>query len=297
MNSSTSNIYTYEFFSNSNSPKGIIHISHGMAEHILRYSWLIDRFNRDGYHVIAQDHRGHGKKILNESEGFFSEVNGWGKVISDLEILLQDTKTKYPHLKQYLLGHSMGAWICLKILINKNKIDGLILSGATLIPSYLVILLNLVSGISNYLYGGHAKNNFLYYLTFETYNKAFKPNRTKSDWISSDNTNVNDYLNDPLCGFRATNNLWLNLSQGISETFNKNNYLNVYKDTPIYIISGKDDPFTDFGKGTKKLFNFLCKFFNNISIKIVNDARHEVFSETSKEKSYNDVLNFLSKLK
>ena len=57
--------------------KAIIHISHGMAEHIGRYNWLISKLNADGYHVIARDHRGHGSNIINgHTQGFFADTNG-----------------------------------------------------------------------------------------------------------------------------------------------------------------------------------------------------------------------------
>ena len=48
----------YENLSSHKKINGIIHISHGKGEHIGRYSWLIDRLNTDGYHVISIDHRG-----------------------------------------------------------------------------------------------------------------------------------------------------------------------------------------------------------------------------------------------
>ena len=47
-------------------PKGIFIISHGMAEHMGRYQWLISQLNNDGYHVISRDHKGHGINIINE---------------------------------------------------------------------------------------------------------------------------------------------------------------------------------------------------------------------------------------
>ena len=33
--------------------------------------------------------------------------------------------------------------------------------------------------------------------------------------------------------------------------------------------------------------------FSNVSIKIVDEARHEVFSETTKENSYNTLIKFI----
>mgnify|MGYP003307272241 FL=1 len=60
---SIDNKHIYRYLSESPNPKGIIHISHGMAEHIKRYKWIINKLNIDGYHVISIDHRGHGKRV------------------------------------------------------------------------------------------------------------------------------------------------------------------------------------------------------------------------------------------
>jgi alpha-beta hydrolase superfamily lysophospholipase len=48
----TNNDY-YEFETTNHNLKGLIVISHGMAEHIGRYSWLIEKLNAYGYSVIA----------------------------------------------------------------------------------------------------------------------------------------------------------------------------------------------------------------------------------------------------
>ena len=37
---------------------------------------------------------------------------------------------------------------------------------------------------------------FLDNITLGSYNNFFKPNRTKKDWISSDNDNVDNYIDD-----------------------------------------------------------------------------------------------------
>ena len=56
---------TYVYLTNKNQINGVVHISHGMAEHIGRYKWLIEKLNDDGYHVISIDHRGNRKNITN----------------------------------------------------------------------------------------------------------------------------------------------------------------------------------------------------------------------------------------
>ena len=43
------------------SPKAIVHIVHGMAEHSLRYDRLARRLGQEGIEVWAADQRGHGE--------------------------------------------------------------------------------------------------------------------------------------------------------------------------------------------------------------------------------------------
>ena len=134
-NSTNNENTVYRYLSKSTLIKGIVHISHGMAEHIPRYQWLINKLNNDGYHVIAIDHLGHGKRIKNGLKGFFAENDGWNIVVDDLISLVNSVHDEYPNLKQFVLGHSMGSWIALSAVQKNIRIDGLILSGSSKVPS------------------------------------------------------------------------------------------------------------------------------------------------------------------
>tara|TARA_B100001250_G_C19648004_1_gene721288 strand:- start:12 stop:908 length:897 start_codon:yes stop_codon:yes gene_type:complete len=295
LNTSNKNDYIYENLSNISDVRGVIHISHGMAEHIGRYKWLIEKLNIDGFHVIAIDHRGHGKRIKGNQKGFFGEENGWKLVIDDLLLIMNDTKKKYPNLKQYLLAHSMGSWIALGAMQAKININGLILSGSSKIPSSLLKLQILLIRMQIIFFGKKGISKFLDNITLGSYNKFFKPNRTDKDWISSDDKNVDNYIDDPLCGFMVTNSLWNDLANGMGLVFDKKNYTHTDKSIPILIISGSNDPVGENGKGVKRLYIFLKNIFKNISIEIIKDARHEVFSEVNKEDNYIVLKDFLNK--
>ena len=102
----------------SESPKAIVHIIHGMSEHASRYdhfaNWLIDK----NILVISSDLRGHGKTALNLDEvGFFSEKNGWDIVVKDIVHISEYYKEKHPKLPLIILGHSMGSFIARSIAI------------------------------------------------------------------------------------------------------------------------------------------------------------------------------------
>lgn len=286
----------YENFSNQKKIKGIVHISHGMGEHIGRYKWLINKLNHDGFHVISKDHRGHGKWLDNPKniQGLFHKINGWSKVTNDLRELILDTNKKYPNINQYLFAHSMGSWIGLSAILKPLPLKGLIISGSTKLPKFLIYIQTLLIKIVVFFQGKEGVSSFLDLITIRSYNKKFKPNRTNSDWISTDDQNVDEYVEDKLCGFLVTNSLWLDMSEGFLEVFNIKNYKYVDKDMPILLISGALDAVGDFGKGSPKLARMLNKAFKKVDSVIVQDEKHEVFSGTLKESSYKIVKNFLN---
>ena len=290
---SIDNKYIYKNLSSSINPKGVVHICHGMAEHIGRYNWLIEKLNNDGYHVISIDHRGHGNRIGDNPKGFFDEQDGWNMVVEDLSVLIEMSKQDYPDLKQFLIAHSMGSWIALSALQNNIAIDGLILSGSSKPARLMMIIQKILIKIQILLFGKKSVSIFLDNITLGSYNNFFKPNRTKKDWISSDNDNVDNYVDDDLCGFPVTNGLWHDLANGILKVFNINNYSSSENSIPIFIISGSKDPVGENGKGVMRLYKFLSNIFTSVSIKIIDEARHEVFSETTKENSYNMLIKFI----
>ncbi len=49
-------------------PKGVVQISHGMAEHARRYDAFAQFLNANGYIVYADDHRAHGMTSTKQSK-------------------------------------------------------------------------------------------------------------------------------------------------------------------------------------------------------------------------------------
>lgn len=286
--------YIYRYLSKNNHINGIFHISHGMAEHIGRYNWLINKLNEDGYHVIAIDHRGHGNRVEDNLKGYFADKDGWDYVVSDLVDIIEDSSSEFPNLKQYLIGHSMGSWIALGAMQKGIDIDCCILSGSSKISKNLITLQRIIVTFLITFFGKKSIGYLLDRVILGEYNKSFSPNRTPKDWISSDKQSVDEYINDPLCGYPVTNGLWNDLLSGFLRVFDKRNY-KISKNIPILIISGSHDPVGDNTKGTKKLYKFLSTIFDNIEIELINNARHEVFNEINKENNYNKLLNFIER--
>jgi alpha-beta hydrolase superfamily lysophospholipase len=291
----TNNDY-YEFETTNSNLKGLVVISHGMAEHIGRYSWLIEKLNADGYIVIAKDHRGHGKNILKGmTPGLFANNDGWTKVGDDLRNTLNFAIKKYPNLDCFLLGHSMGSWIALSLLDRKLNINGLIITGSSKLSRLQIYIQLMLIKFEIFFKGPMKTSQIIDNLTLRKFNNEYKPTKTPNDWISSDPNSVNDYTKDPLCGFMVTNSLWNDLCKGLIKIFHKNFYSSFNVNIPILIISGKNDAANSNGVLANKLHVFLSTIFNNVSIKLISDARHEVFTEINKESTYKLFLSFIRK--
>ena len=289
----TNSLY-FEHVTSEINPKGIFIISHGMAEHMGRYQWLILQLNNDGYHVISRDHKGHGINIINgETPGLFSDNNGWLKVRDDLKETINYAERKFPNLPCFLLGHSMGSWIALSTLNSKSSLKAIILTGSSKLPKLAIILNLIIIKVDILVNGKFNRSTIMDRLTMRRFNAEFKPNRTPNDWISSDEDSVNDYTNDPHCGFIVTSSLWLDLCNGLMMIFNKRYYSELNKDIPILIMSGKNDAASANSKLSIKLYKFLNKIFSNVKHMII-DSRHEIFTDLNKHSSYDYLLEFIN---
>ena len=289
----TNSLY-FEHVTADMNPKGVFIISHGMAEHMGRYQWLISQLNNDGYHVISRDHKGHGINIINgETPGLFSDNNGWLKVRDDLKETINYAERKFQNLPCFLLAHSMGSWIALSTLNSKSSLKAIILTGSSKLPKLAIILNLIIIKVDILVNGKFNRSTIMDRLTMRRFNAEFKPNRTPNDWISSDEDSVNDYTNDPHCGFIVTSSLWLDLCNGLMMIFNKRYYSELNKDIPILIMSGKNDAASANSKLSIKLYKFLSKIFSNVKHMII-DSRHEIFTDLNKHSSYDYLLEVIN---
>ena len=273
---------------------GVVIISHGMSEHMGRYKWLITKLNNDGYHVVANDHRGHGKWIVNGyKEGVFSAKDGWDQVTNDLIQLINSSHIEFPNHKHYLFAHSMGSYVALSAISNNLKLSGLILSGSSHISPFTLFIQKMLIRIVVLFKGRDAKSKFIDLITFRAFNNKFKPTQTPNDWISTDMENVIEYTNDPLCGFIASNGLWYDMAKSFSSIYKKNYYSSSDTNLPILIISGDKDPVGEMGIGVSRLYKFLKSVFINTSFILLKNERHEVFSGLEKNSTYLKLKSFL----
>ena len=277
-------------------PRGVLLILHGMAEHASRYDQLAHTLHQQGYGVMALDHRGHGPQTPPQDRGWFAQERGWDKVLEDVSTTYDHLQHHYPNTPVFLLGHSMGSFIAQSWVIQHHpaSLNGVILSGSTYNSKVLLLTGRLLAWLEKTIRGSKGKSPVIDMLTFGSYNSAFKPNRTRFDWLSRDAEAVNQYVADPCCGFLCSNGLWFDLFRALLSISSVSALKEINSQLPFYLTGGEQDPVGRFGKGLRQLKETMHRAgIRNVTLALWPGARHEVLHETSYEQVSACLLKWL----
>ena len=106
-------------------PKAVVILVHGLAEHSGRYGHVADHLVAHGYAVYALDHRGHGR-----SQGRRAQVGRMDYVVDDLHRFAAQVRLDQPGKAFFLLGHSLGGAVAVAYALKyQDELKGLVLSG------------------------------------------------------------------------------------------------------------------------------------------------------------------------
>lgn len=277
-------------------PLAILQLSHGMIEHIERYDDFARFLTAKGILVVGNDHLGHGKSVHSDDElGFFNSSHPSQTVVDDLHELTLYMKAQYPGIPYFLLGHSMGSFMARRYLMTYgSELQGAIILG-TGQPTNLVLsagktVVNILELFKKNTHRSEFANN----LCFGMYNKKFKPARTTHDWLTRNNAVVDAYKADKYCSYLFTLNGYQTLFDTFSFIKTPSNIKCIPKSLPIHFAAGTDDPVGDYGKTVIKICTqYRDLGMRNISLKLYENARHELLNELNKNEVYEDLYKWL----
>lgn len=276
--------------------RAAVHIHHGLAEHSARYERFASALSNAGYHAYSHDHRGHGFTTAKDApQGVFSNRDGLEKVIADMHAVNRHIKSIHPDLPIIYFGHSMGGILGTNYCIHhSDTLDGAILWNFNVDGGPLVSVLKMMLRIERALKGSDVPSALASKLTFEDWNRKFKPNRTAFDWLSRDEAEVDKYVADPLCGFPASNGLWLELIKAIQLASTNSNLAKIRKDLPVNLLGGEADPSSTNGKSMERLAGRLRKAgVKDVSLSLLPDTRHETLNEINREEATAALIGWL----
>lgn len=274
--------------------KGVVQISHGMAEYSNRYARFALELCKKGYAVFVSDHVGHGSSVTDKDMlGFFGEKDGEEYWVEDLKELTDIIKTEYPNLPVFMLGHGMGSLIARKYTAKYGYLlNGVVYTGTSGENPALSFGIYLANTLIKQ-HGPMYKSELLDTIAFGSYNRKTNK-RTECDWVSRDPDEVDKFIADEYCGYMYTVSGMKALFMTLKEVSGKRWYNSIPSSMPIYLLSGSMDPIGDYSKGVKEVFKKLKKTgHTNVAMKIYEGARHEILNETNRSEVYEDIIKWL----
>lgn len=136
------NLFTQSWTPVSAKIRGLVVLMHGLNEHSGRYNDFAKELNANGFKVYGMDWIGHGG-----SDGLHGYVHSLDYAVDDLKSFLDKILTENPGFPCFCFGHSTGAAIVLKAMMDPEvgaRVSGVVLTSPAvgIQPSHpLVVIL------------------------------------------------------------------------------------------------------------------------------------------------------------
>lgn len=239
------------------SPRYIALLSHGYGEHIGRYDYVAKTLVAHGATVYGSDHVGHGK-----SDGERVLIEDYERVVDDFRLLDEQARTENPSLPLVLIGHSMGGLIASRYAQRFGQsLHALVLSGPVLGRWDIVPALLAQDPI------------------------PFTPIDITT--LSRDLEVGETYDVDPLVWHGPFKRPTLLALQACMDTINAAGTVGAL---PTLWLHGGDDQLVPIDGTVEGIAHFRGE---NLSSKVYEGARHEIFNETNKDEVLADVTAFI----
>ena len=256
--------------------RGVVQLLHGVGEHAGRYGALIGALTGAGFHVYADDHRGHGRTGIRQHGGPAKLGRlGPGGIRAAKDAIWQLTgiiRDEHADLPLILLGHSWGSFLA-QMLVNDHPDawDAVILSGSALrMPG------SLNAAPLNARWAG--------------------PDATGLEWLSRDPAVWKQFDEDPLTTDVPLLKLFgpVEAAKLYGRPAKELRAARDGVDLPMLLLVGRDD-----SVGGPRSVHKLAEEYrtrsglDDITTLVYPDARHEIFAELQQDEVRADVLAWL----
>lgn len=291
---STDGIHT--LYSEIYSPKegevrAVVQLAHGMIDYVGRYSLLAEYFVSRGFVFAGHHHLGHGKSVSSKEEyGYFADKGGVNFLLRDMHRMNRYLRDEYPGKPVILLGHSMGSFIA-RLYVERypHSISAAIIHG-TAGPNPALPFGRALSYIISKTHKKYHRSELVNKLAFGAYNSAFPIEDGPRAWLSRDKELAD--ITDEYTSFAFTTSGYCDLFKMLAKCNSRDWFIHYPKEIPTLIVSGTADPVGGKNaQGPKYVYTRLKKAgCHNLTLKLYEDARHELFRETNRE----EVFQYLS---
>jgi alpha-beta hydrolase superfamily lysophospholipase len=200
-------------------------------------------------------------------------------LVDDLGLAIAKAKSDHSLLPVAVVAHSMGSFATQQFLLDHGKdVDAVALIGTAALDLLEPAL------------------DFTRDLDLSTFNAAFAPARTDFDWLSRDDAMVDAYLADPLCGFGLDAASTIAMFTGARRLADPAELACLPGELPLYIAVGSKDPVNaDLALLWPLVDRYRAAGLSDVSVRVYDDARHEILNETNRAQVIEDLLQWLQR--
>ena len=298
-------------------PRFAVQILHGMAEHAGRYDALARRLTSTGCDVWAHDHRGHGTTARDASElGHFT----WDRIVADAWRVHVAMADALPGVPRVIVAHSMGSFVAQTMMAQfadhvprSAGIRGVVLCGTSGPPPWIARPGLWLAYLERLRVGARGHSPLLEHLAFGGHNRhladagdggdggtkvppyvpPYVP-RTKFDWLSRDEAEVDAYIADPWCGFPLGVQSWVDFIGGLLRLAKGDHEARLPRGLPVLLLAGGADPVSDRTRALVSLRQSFTRAGIVLTEHIYPGARHELFNETNRDEVVTDLRAWLN---
>jgi alpha-beta hydrolase superfamily lysophospholipase len=245
------------------SPRGVIVIIHGLAEHSGRYRETAEFLSENGWAVYACDLRAHGLSPDPPKAGRV-HVNRFEDYFRDVDALTGLAREKHRQLPIYLLGHSMGGLISIRYSLEKPAgLAGAIISSPALgthpefkPPLFLKLMVSILSRLAP---------------------RLLVASDLDTRAISRDPAVVKAYIDDPLVSQKISTRWYGEIMKSMKKAHKSAASLRI----PMLLMQSGDDRLVDPaapGRWAKAAPNGL------VELVVWDGLYHEMFNEPEKDR-------------
>jgi alpha-beta hydrolase superfamily lysophospholipase len=256
-----------EQFLPAGTPKGVVVITHGYAEHCGRYREVAHVIVNAGWAALTYDVRGHG-----HSPGRRGFIEHFDSYLDDLRAAITAARELAPGAPLVLLGHSHGSLIVLRALVSDRPPDAVhaIVSSPYLglqlaVPGYKKVLARIASRIAP---------------------KLDQPSGLRVEQLMQDPQKQAEWAADKL-NFPTANARWF------TEALDAQAYVAAHADKiaiPTTWLVGGADPLCSPAASKR-----VADRAKNAAYHDLVGLRHEVFNETERGKVFAELTNVLAR--
>ena len=273
--------------------RGVVQFAHGMAEHKERYFDFMKYLAAAGFVTVIHDHRGHGESLRSQEDlGFFYDATG-GALVEDLHQIVLAVQEQFPQKPYILFGHSMGSLVA-RCYAKKydSFLDKLLLCGSPSKNPFIEIALWLTRQIEKKK-GERHRSKLLQKLALGSFERVGERGLSNS-WLCCNQEVVEEYNQNPLCGFNFTVNGYQSLFNLLKETYSSKGWSCEKLDLPIYFVAGAADPVIRSPKAWQEAQSFMRKLgYTQVEGKLFDGLRHEILNELDRSPIFSDLLKWM----